>query len=202
MDIKAILIIINTLLLIGALITLIRYVKKTAEIAKLSEESTKDIEKTTAVSREAVELSRNVLLEMQETRLLITAPLVVAYFERGEDEYASRLFFVIENVGSGVAKNIGYNFTPALMGEDTKSIKRIVMLGENIDSLPPHYRMVSLFGHIGSYLDLESEDYQELNSYLSHRFEVAVTFQDALTGKYYNENYSLDLGVPLGTCAQ
>jgi len=130
---KTILISINTLLLIGALVTLIRYVKKTAEIAQLSDGSTNDLKKTTIVSRKAIELSRNVLLEMQETRLMMTAPLVVAYFERGEDEYASRLFFVVENVGSGVAKNIEYSFTPDLGGEDTKSVERIVILGANID---------------------------------------------------------------------
>jgi hypothetical protein len=134
---KSFLIILNTLLLIGALITLILYVRKTAEIAELSEESIEDLEAAAAVSQEAVELSRNVLLEMQETRRMMTAPVVVVYFERGEEgEYASRLFFIVENVGGGVAKNIAYHFTPDLRGDDTESVERIVRLGKNIDSLP------------------------------------------------------------------
>lgn len=200
--IKTFLVILNTLLLIGALITLIRYVKKTAEIAVLSEGSANDLEKTVVVSRKAVELSRNVLLEMQETRRMMTAPIVVVYFERGEGEYAYKLFFIVENVGGGVAKNIKYDFAPALRGEDTESIERIVKLGENIDSLPVDYRMVNLFGRVGDYLDLESEDFEDWSRDLPRRFEAAITFQDAITDECYSESYSLDLGVPLGTCAQ
>jgi hypothetical protein len=141
---------------------------------------------------------------MRETRQMMTAPFVIAYFERGEEggEYASHLFFTVENVGAGVAKNIAYHFTPELRGEDTKSVERIIRLGENIDSLPANYRMVNLFGRAGDYLDLESEEIEDLNTDLPRCFEVVVTFEDAVTGDRYRENYSLDLGVPLGTCAQ
>jgi hypothetical protein len=62
--------------------------------------------------------------------------------------------------------------------------------------------MVNLFGRVGDYLDLESEEIEDLSTDLPHRFEVTVTFEDAVTGECYSENYSLDLGVPLGTCAQ
>lgn len=200
---KIILIILNTLVLIGALLTLIRYVRKTVEIAELSEESAEDIEKTNAVSREAVELSEKTLLEMRETRRMITAPLVVVYFERGEeDEHTSHLFFIVENVGGGVARNIAYNFSPTLKGNDAESVERIIRLGENIDSLPANYRMVNLFGRVGDYLDLEFKDVEDINTELPRRFDVAVTFEDAVNGDFYSENYSLDLGVPLGTCAR
>ena len=202
LGIKTFLVILNTLLLIGALATLIRYVRKTAEIASLSDESAKDLEKTTSVSRKAVELSRNVLLEMRETRQMLTTPIVIVYFERGEDKHISHLFFIIENVGGGVARNIQYHFTPELRGEDVESVERILKLGENIDSLPVGYRMVNLFGRVGHYIDLESEDFYEFDTDLPRRFEVAITFEDAVTGNSYSENYSLDLGIPLGTCTQ
>lgn len=176
--------------------------KKTAEIAKLSEESTEDLKKTTVVSRKAVELSQSVLSEMKSTRLLLTAPLVTAYFERRTVDKNSYLFFTVENIGNGVAKNIQYNFSPELEGKDTESIKRIVKLGRNVDSLPPNYQLLNLFGRAGSYIDLESEDNEELNTDLPRRFEVTVTFQDAVTDESYSKKYSLDLRVPLGTCAQ
>ena len=62
--------------------------------------------------------------------------------------------------------------------------------------------MMNLFNRVGDYFDLESEEVEDINAELPRRFDVAVIFEDAVTGDFYRENYSLDLGVPLGTCAQ
>lgn len=200
--IKTVLIILNTFLSSGALIALILYVKKTAEIAKLSEKSTEDLSKTTIVSKKAVELSRNVLLEMVETRKLLTAPLVVSYFERIIVDKNSYIFFVLENIGNGVAKNIKYDFSPQLVGEGKKDIARIIKLGEHIDSLPPKYQMRNLLGRVGHYIDLESPNNEEINTELPRKFEVTITYQDAITNEKLINNFFLDLRIPLGNCPQ
>ncbi len=202
--VKAILIALNTLSLIGALYALIRYVIKTAEIAKLSEDSIEDLKQISLISRKAVDLSRDVLSEMKATRTLLTAPLVIAYFERRDGENISNIFFVIENIGNGVAKNISYTFNPELTGhyEDEEDIQRISNLGKYIDSLPPKYQMVNLLGRVGHYIDLESEDNEELNSDLPRKFELDLTFQDAITDEIFNDNFLLDLRIPLGRCKQ
>jgi len=199
---KAILLIANLSFMAGALIALILYVKTTSQIVESSKISTDALKKTTAASLKSVELSSQVLTEMKETRSLLTAPLVVAYFERGGDEQVTYLFFMLENVGKGVATDITYSFSPELRSHDEESAKRIIELGKGIDSLPPNYRMENLFGRAGYYIDLEDETDEELNPDAPHQFEVTVDFHDAVTGEPYSDKYFLDLRVPLGTCAQ
>lgn len=199
---KAILIILNTMLLGGALIALILYVRKTSVIAELSEETTKEVKSTTIISREAVELSRSVLLEMKATRESLTEPLVISYFERRTVENNSYIFFVIENIGNGVARNIQYEFEPTLVGNDMKSIDRISNLGTKIDTLPPSYRLVNLLGRAGHYIDLESINEDEINEHLPRKFALTLRYQDAITSKQFQSTFSLDLRVPLGSCNQ
>ena len=199
---KAVLIILNTLSLIGALGVLIYYVKKTAEIATLSKSSITDLKKNSEVSKKAVELSKNVLLEMRESRASLMSPRIIAYFERGDEKQSSYLFFIIENIGVGIARNISLSFTPPLIGEDIESVERIIRIGKNIDSLPPNFRMKNLFGRIGRYIDVEDDAFEDLHSDLPRKFEVEVVFEDAATSDHYEYKYPLDLGVPLGNCAQ
>jgi hypothetical protein len=199
---KAILLIANQLFLIGALVALILYVRKTAQIAKFSEDSTNALKKTTAASLRSVELSRRILAEMKETRSMLTAPLVIAYFERGGDERVTYLFFILENVGKGVASDIKFSFTPELRSHDAESVERILELGKGVDSLPPNYRLKNLFGRAGHYIDLEDRTGEELNADEPRQFEVTVDFKDAVTGEQHSEKYFLDLQVPLGMCAQ
>ncbi len=200
--VKAILLILNLSLTAGALVALILYVRRTSHIVESSKISTDALKKTTAASLKSVELSRHVLTEMKETRSLLTAPLVVAYFERKEEEQATYLFFMLENVGKGVATDITYSFSPELWSHDEESAERIIELGKGIDSLPPNYRMKNLFGRAGYYIDLEAETGEEINADDPRQFEVTVAFQDAVTGEAYSDKYFLDLRVPLGTCAQ
>lgn len=200
--IKAVLLIANQFLLFGALVTLIVYVRKTAQIAKSSETSTDALKKTTTATRMSVALSRQILTEMKETRSLLTAPLVVAYFERGEHERATYLFFILENVGRGVARDVKYHFSPELWSHDAESAERIIELGKGVDSLPPNYQMKNLFGRAGYYVDLEYEKGEKLNPDAPRQFEVTVAFQDAVTSEQHSNRYLLDLSVPLGTCAQ
>ena len=199
---KAILLIVNLLFTAGALVALILYVRRTSHIVESSKISTDALKKTTAASLNSVELSRQVLAEMKETRSLLTAPLVVAYFERKEEGRASYLFFMLENVGKGVATDITYSFSPKLRSHDEESAERIIELGKGIASLPPNYRMVNLFGRAGYYIDLEADTGEEINADALRQFEVTVAFHDALTGEPYSEKYFLDLRVPLGKCAQ
>jgi hypothetical protein len=199
---KAILLILNLPLAAGALIALILYVRRTSHIVESSKLSTDALKKTTAASLKSVELSRQVLAEMKETRSLLTAPLLVAYFERKDEGRAGYLFFMLENVGKGVATNITYSFSPELWSHDEESAERIIELGKGIASLPPNYRMVNLFGRAGYYIDLESDTGEEINADAPRQFEVTVAFHDALTGESYSEKYFLDLRVPLGMCAQ
>lgn len=199
---KAVLLIANELFLLGALVALILYVRKTAEIAKLSEDSTDALKKTTAASLKSVELSRQILAEMKETRSLLTAPLVIAYFERGGDGRATYLFFILENVGKGVARDVKFSFTPELWSHDAESVERIKELGKGVDSLPPNYRLKNLFGRAGYYIDLEGGTGQEVNPDAPRQFEVTVDFQDAVTAEQHSEKYRLDLSVPLGACTQ
>jgi len=199
---KAILLIANQLFLIGALVALILYVKKTSQIAKSSEASTEAMKKTTAASLKSVELSRQILAEMKETRSMLTAPLVVAYFERGGDARVTYLFFILENVGKGVARDIKFSFSPEIRSHDAESAERILELGKGVDSLPPNYRLKNLFGRASYYIDLEGRMGKELNSAEPRQFEVAVDFKDAVTGEQHSEKYLLDLRIPLGRCAQ
>jgi hypothetical protein len=199
---KAFLSIANLLFTFGALIALILYAKKTSEIAESSEISTNALKKSTVASLKSVELSKQILAEMKETRSLLTAPMVVAYFEKGGNEHVTYLFFILENVGKGVARDIKYNFSPELRSHDKESVERIIELGKGIDSLPPNYRLKSLFGRAGYYVDLEDGTNEELDTDAPRQFEVTVDFQDAVTGEQHTDKYFLDLGVPLGTCAQ
>lgn len=199
---KAILLMANQLFLIGALVALILYVRKTSEIAKFSEDSTDALKKTTAASLKSVELSRHVLAEMKVTRSLLTAPLVIAYFELGGDERVAYLFFILENVGKGVARDVKFSFTPELWSHDAESVEKIKELSKGVDSLPPNYRLKKLFGRAGYYVDLEGGTGREVNADAPRQFEVTVNFQDALTAEQHSEKYYLDLSVPLGACAQ
>lgn len=199
---KALLLIANLSFTAGALIALILYVRRTSQIVESSKISTDALKKTTVASLKSVELSRQVLTEMKETRSLLTAPLVVASFERKEEERATYLLFILENVGKGVATDITYSFSPELWSHDEESVERIIELGKGIDSLPPNYRMENLFGRVGYYIDLEAETDEGLNDDAPRQFEVTVAFHDAVTGEPYSDKYFLDLRVPLGTCAQ
>jgi hypothetical protein len=199
---KAILLIANQLLLVGTLIALILYVRKTSLIAKFSKDSAEALKQTTEASLKSVELSRRVLAEMKESRSLLSAPLVITYFEMEVDEKADYLFFIVENVGKGVARDVRYSFSPELRSHDEESAQRIIELGQGIDSLPPTYRLKNLFGRAGFYIDLEDETGGEINTDAPRKFEVTVAFQDALTGEQRSERYFLDLRIPLGTCAQ
>jgi hypothetical protein len=200
--IKAIFLIASTGFTAGALIALIRYVRKTSEIAASSEATTVSLKKTTAASLKAVELSRQVLAEMKETRSMLTSPLVVASFEREDDGGFDGLFFILENVGKGVARDLRYSFSPELWSHDEEAVERILELGKSIDSLPPNYRLKNYFGRAGFYVDLESETNEEINEEAPRQFEVTVAFNDAITGEQHSDKYFLDLGVPLGTCPQ
>ena len=155
-----------------------------------------------ATSLKSVELSRQVLTEMKETRSLLTAPLVVAYFEREAGERVTYLFFILENRGNGVARDVKYSFSPQLWSHDEESVERIIELGKGVDSLPPNYRLKNLFGRASYYIDMEYGTGKELNTDAPRQFEVTVAFQDALTGEQHSNKYFLDLGAPLGTCSQ
>jgi hypothetical protein len=199
---KAILLIANQVFLGLALIALILYVIKTSQIAKSSKASTVALKKTTVTNLKSVELSGQVLLEMEETRSLLTAPLIVAYFEKGGDKQVTYLFFILENIGQGIARNIKYSFSPQLQSHYSEAAERIIKLGQGIDSLPPNYRMRNEFARAGYYIDLESGTGEELNTDAPWQFEVTMDYQDAITGKHYSSKYFLDLRVPLGRCAQ
>lgn len=199
---KTILLIANTVFTAGALIALIRYVRKTSEIAASSEANTIALKNTTAASVKAVELSRQLLAEMKETRSMLTSPLVVASFKREDEGGFDGLFFILENVGKGVARDVRYSFSPELWSHDEEAVKRILELGEGIDSVPPNYRLRNYFGRAGFYVDLEGEMNEEINAEAPRQFEVTVAFNDAITGEQHSDKYFLDLGVPLGTCPQ
>jgi hypothetical protein len=200
---RAILLIANAVFMAGALRALIRYVRMTSEIAESSEMSTAALKQTTAADLKSAELSRQILAEMKETRSLLTAPLVTAYFEKGGDERVTYLFFVLENVGRGVATDIRFSFSPELRSHDEESVERILELGKGVDSLPPNYRLKNLLGRAGYYIDLEDDGTgEEINPEAPRRFEVTVDFKDAVTGEPHSEKYLLDLRIPLGSCAQ
>lgn len=199
---KTILLFVNQLLLMGALIALIHYVSKTSQIAKSSKSSIEELKKTTAASLKSIDLSRQILTEMKEARSLLTAPLVVAYFKREARKEVSYLFFILENIGNGVARDVKYSFSPQLLGHDEESVKRIIELGKAVDSLPPNYRLKNLFGRASFYIDVEAETGEDINTGPPRQFEVTVTFQDAVTFEQHSDKYFLDLRVPIGTCAQ
>jgi hypothetical protein len=128
---------------------------------------------------------------------------VTAYFEKGGDERVTYLFFVLENVGRGVATDIRFSFSPELRSHDEDSVERILELGKGVDSLPPNYRLKNLLGRAGYYIDLEDDGTgEEINPEAPRRFEVTVDFKDAVTGEPHSEKYLLDLRIPLGSCAQ
>lgn len=199
---KALLIILNTLCSIGALIALILYVRKTAEIATMSEQSTEYLSQTSTINRKGVEISRNVLSEMKETRKLLTAPFVIAYFERKEVNKNSYLYFTVENIGNGLAKNISYTFSPELTAIDNEEARRIIRLGKHIDSLPSNYQMRNLLGRAGNYINLESIDSEEINTELPKNFELDIIFHDAITNERFQDKILLDMRIPLGNCKQ
>jgi len=199
---KAILLFVNWLLLTGALIALIQYVRKTSQIARSSKSSIEALKKTTAASLKSIEVSREILMEMKETRSLLTVPLVVAYFKRESSKQVSYLFFILENIGNGVARDVRYSFTPQLLGHDEESVQRIIELGKGVDSLPPNYRLKNLFGRASYYIDVEAETSEDPNPAAPRQFELTVAFQDAVTGDQHSDKYFLDLRIPMGTCMQ
>jgi hypothetical protein len=199
MDIKALVDLGNQLLLVSALVVLIVYVHKTTGIAKSSQRAAQKLKETSAASQQVAELSYKILEEMRRARSLLTAPVIKVFFKREK----GRLFFVLQNVGAGLAKDVRYKFSPELRGEDGENIERIVKLGDGlIDTVPPGYQLKNEFGHVGYYIDNEFDTGEEYNLDMPREFDVKVEYTHAVTGEKISYTYKLDLRVSTGACLQ
>lgn len=199
MDIKAFFDLGNQVLLMAALVVLIMYVRKTTGIAKSSQLAAQKLRETSTASHQATELSHKILEEMRRARTLLTAPVIKVFFKREE----GLLFFVLQNIGPGLAKDVRYRFSPALKGESDENIERIVNLGEGlIETVPPSYQLKNEFGHVGYYIDDEFNTGEEYNTDMPREFDVEVEYTHAVTGERISQTYKLDLRVPMGACTQ
>lgn len=185
----------NSAISAAAFVALVVYVVKTAKIAKSTQYSAEKTEQIAQATLSSVELSEKVLREMEASRDLLVAPHVIVYFDNQYEDFG-RLFLVVRNVGKGVAYNVSFKFTPALVNSQGEEIGNIFMLKEGIPSLPPGYEIRHAFDRIGSYFDGEGS-YRDGG--LPKRYEVAVTFYGGIASKERTLVQVLDLEVFIGT---
>jgi hypothetical protein len=195
MKAETIILILNTVISAAALVALIVYVVKTANIAKATQYSAEKTEQIAEATLKSVEMSEKVLREMEASRELLVAPHVIMYFDNQYQDFG-RIFLVVRNVGKGVAYDVGFKFTPALVNSQGEEIGNIFMLKQGIPSLPPGYEIRHSFDRIGSYFDSQRN---YLDNGLPKRYEVEVTFYGGIRNEKKTLTQVLDLEVFIGT---
>ncbi|MBQ9025551.1 MAG: hypothetical protein IJ104_04125 [Methanobrevibacter sp.] len=119
--------------------------------------------------------SKKSIDEMKLTRVEANSAEVVVYFEVD----AHRMYLVIENVGSTVAKDVKIKFEPELInsrGRESNTLKKI-------SYLPPNYKIKSFFDMTHSY-------YSKYKKHPQNKFIISY---ENIYGEIVEREYESDL---------
>ncbi len=153
---------------IVTLVALVVYVIKTWHMA--------------SATKQMAEASRRTLEEMKESRDILTRPYVIVYFDSPPGQAWFEL--VIENTGSGSARDINLKFDPPLRNS-RENLMGLEVFKKGISLLPPHQK-IKLFFDIG---------FSYFGKNLPMRYQVKVTYGGGLGDVLRTENYMLDLSI-------
>jgi hypothetical protein len=125
------------------------------------------------ITEESFSVSERILNEMQEIRNAQTAPYVFAYLDQGKNNNdATKIFLVIKNAGSGIARNVRVSFDPELQNGGTYSLKHIKQLTNFIPALPPGGEIRHAFALTIKYYNAEPP--------LPKQYNVRITYSGGL----------------------
>ena len=113
--------------------------------------------------------------EMRLTRKEANSAEVIAYLK----VESFRIYFIIENVGNTIAKNVNLSFKPELID----SHDHIFENSKHIDFLPPNYPIKTFFDTKDSY-------YNKFNE--TPRVNIKLSFEN-IYGKTVQREYNSDL---------
>ncbi len=108
----------------------------------------------TTAAMEATEIAQKALREATEARRLEYSPHVVPYFDVSQGQ--SRIYFVVENTGRGIAGDVKLTFSPPLANSWGEDIGHLPLLQSGISSLAPGQVVRTFFDDTGLYLWKES----------------------------------------------
>jgi hypothetical protein len=138
--------------------------------------------------------ARKQVIESKELREIQTQPYVVASFQN--DSYSQNiLVFNISNLGASVAKNIKVSIEPPLKSSfgrpgEEDDFSSWLVLSHGISTLVPKQSINYFVDVLHSRL---------LNKESVTRHEVTVTFSNSKLDKHYSLNYTLDIGMWIGS---
>lgn len=113
--------------------------------------------------------------EMKLTREETNSAEVVTYFEVD----AHRMYFVIENVGKTIAKNIKIEFDPELTDSRDRKYNNL----KEISYLPPNYKIKTFF-------DMTHAHHNKYQEYPNTKFIISY---ENIYGEIIERNYESDL---------
>jgi hypothetical protein len=145
---------------------------------------------TAVVAVAAAAFAYRQVRELRLTRKEQTRPFVVVDVQPSR-VWANALNLVVENVGATVARNVTFEFQPALKSTQDGSgydIGESALVQEGIPMLPPGRRIETL-------LDISQE---RLSSDLPLRYDVTVQLYDFQGKPQEPQSYVLDLGYLYG----
>ena len=153
---------------VATLVALIVYVIKTWHMA--------------SATKKMAEVSKGTLREMKESRDLLIRPYVTVYFDFPPGQ--AWIGLVIENTGSGPARDVNLKFDPSLRNS-RRNLMDLEVFKKGISLLPPRQKL-KLFFDIG---------FSYFGKHLPMRYEVEVTYRGGLEDAIRQENYTLDLSI-------
>ena len=115
------------------------------------------------------------VVEMKLTRVETNSAEVVSYFE----VEAHRMYLVIENVGSTVAKNVKIKINPELKNSRGRKIDNL----KELSYLPPNYKIKTFFDMTPSYY----------NKYKEHPQNKFIIIYENIYGELVEREYESNL---------
>lgn len=156
----------------ATLVALVIYVWKTWHIA--------------AETRRTAEAAIDATSEAREARLAFLAPRIQIYFSV-EDVHQAEI--VVENIGTGVARDVQITFDPPLQSsfdlarQDSRSPRAVEFFETVKPVMPPAYRFTHVFDSWPKYLQNQ----------LPMRYVVTVNCTGAENGRPYSTQHVLDV---------
>lgn len=187
---------VNLIISIGILITIIIYVYKNKKIVEDSKKTALDLENNAKASNKTLNISKKILGEMEDLRRIQNLPNIVGFFKREVTEKTDRIFFVLQNIGNGIAKDLTFTFTPELTGNDTSEAGNINEMGRNKTLVPSDYQYKMAFARSSEYINHNEPVFEDLPC----KFSLTIECVDFVTNKDLKFEYDLNLKTPLGVC--
>ena len=157
------------------LVALIIYVVKTWQIA--------------SATRDASQISAQVLKETKEARDLEVAPYVLVFFDMPAGIHIIDL--VVKNTGKTIARDIRLSFEPRLFGSREQDFTLLSMIKDGIPSLPPGQEIRTFVDTSISFFSKKADR--------AMTYEVSVSYRGGLNDTVRTDKQILDLTAHLGT---